>query len=140
MFKDFSKYNFTVIDVSAGVSPQMTVNLNGISFNPKTLDALGNPEFVKPLLDADNKAFALQVCKESDARAMKFTKNTQAAGYSSTCNTIRHALRRLMQDSWKETMRYEMDGVIFADAKAVVFDLTAAREMPPFRSGGVAKK
>ena len=62
MFKDFSKFNFTVIDVSAGVSPQMTVNLNGISFNPKTLDALGNPEFVKPLLDADNKACPLQGC------------------------------------------------------------------------------
>lgn len=37
-------------------------------------------------------------------------------------------------------MRYEMDGVYFADAKAVVFDLTGAKELPPFRNSGVAKK
>lgn len=132
MFKDFSKFNFTVIDVTTGAAPQMTVNLNGISFSSRTLEVLGNPAFVKPLLDADNKAFALQVCKESDARAMKFTKNTQTGGYSSTCSIIRHALRKLME-TWKDSMRYEMDGVFFADAKAVVFDLAAAKELPPFR-------
>lgn len=140
MFKDFSKFNFSVIDVSIGAVPEMTINLNGISFNARTLDILGNPDYVRPLLDAENKAFAVQVCKEKDARAMKFTKNTQAAGYSSTCNTIRHALRRLMGSAWKDTMRYVMVGVYFADAKAVVFDLTTAKEMPPFRGSGEKKK
>lgn len=140
MFKDFTKFNFTVIDVAAGAVPQMTVNLNGLSFTAKTLDVLGRPEFVRPLLDADNKAFALQVCKEKDSRAMKFTSNTQASGYSSTCNTIRHALRRLMGNAWKDSMRYEMDGVYFPDAKAVVFDLTSAKELPPFRNSGDKKK
>lgn len=140
MFKDFSKFNFTVIEVSAGTVPQMTVNLNGISFSAKTLEVLGNPEFVQPLLDADNKAFAVRICKEKETRAMRFSKNTQAAGYTSTCNTIRHAIRHLMGESWKDSMRYEMNGVYFADAKAVVFDLTAAKELPPFRNSGVAKK
>lgn len=140
MFKDFSKFNFNVIDVSVGAVPEMTVNLNGISFNAKTLDILGNPDYVKPLLDADNKAFAIQVCKDKDARAMRFSKNTQAAGYSSTCNTIRHALRRLMGSAWKDSMRYNMVGVYFSEANAVVFDLTSAKELPPFRSSGVAKK
>lgn len=139
MQKDFSKFNFTVIDVNSGISPEMTVNLNGISFTAKTLETLGSPDFVKPLLDAENKAFALQVCKEKDARAMKFTSNTQAGGYSSTCNTIRHALRRLMSDTWKDSMRYEMEGIYFAEAKAVVFDLSSAKELPPFRSTGVKK-
>lgn len=136
MFKDFSKFNFTVIDVTSGAAPQMTVNLNGISFSAKTLEVLGKPDYVRPLLDADNKVFAVQVCREKEARAMRFSKNTQAAGYTSTCNTIRHALRRLMSDTWKENMRYEMDGVFFADAKAVVFDLAGAKELPPFRSRG----
>lgn len=140
MFKDFSKFNFTVIDVTVGAVPEMIINLNGVSFSKKTLEVLGNPDFVKPLLDADNKAFAIQICKEKDARAMKFTANTQAGGYSSTCTTIRHALRHLMGAAWKDGMRYEMTGIYFADAKAVVFDLSDAKELPPFRSTGVSKK
>lgn len=140
MFKDFSKFNFTVIDVAAGAVPQMVVNLNGLSFSAKALDVLGNPEYVRPLLDADNKAFAVQVCKDKDARAMKFASNTQGGGYSSTCNTVRHALRRLMGETWKDTMRYEMEGVYFPNANAVVFDLTSAKELPPFRTTNEKKK
>lgn len=135
MFKDFNKFNFTVIDVTSGAAPEMTVNLNGISFAAKTLEVLGSPDFVRPLLDAENKAFAIQVCKEKESRAMRFTKNTSAGGYSSTCNTIRNALRRLMGDAWKDTMRYQMEGVYFPDVKAVVFDLSTAKELPPFRGG-----
>ena len=118
--KDFKDFNFSVIDVTMGAAPTMTINLNGISFNGKTLDVLGNPDYVKPLLDAENKAFAIQVCKEKDGAAMKFTKSPTGAGFSSTCNTIRSALRRLM-------------------GKAVVFDLAKAKEMEPFRTTGQKK-
>lgn len=136
MFNDFSRFDFTVIDVTVGTVPKMYVNLNGVSFTPKTLEQLGNPDYIRPLLDAKNKAFAVQVCKEKEARAMKFKANTHAGGYSSTCNTIRHALRRVMGEAWKSTMRYEIEGVYFADAKAVVFDLSSAKELPPFRNTG----
>ena len=137
MIKDFSKFNFSVIDVTMSSAPEMTINMNGITFNAKTLDLLGHPGFVKPLLDADNKAFAVQVCKESDDRAMKFSKtnNLRTGGFSSTCNTIRATLRRLMEDSWKDDMRYQIPGVLFPEAKAIVFDLTRAKELAPFRDG-----
>lgn len=138
--KDFKDFNFAVIDVTMGAVPTMTINLNGISFNGKALDVLGSPEYVKPLLDAENKAFAIQVCKEKDGHAMKFTKNSSSAGFSSTCNTIRSALRRLMGDEWREDKRYEMEGVYFPDAKAVVFDLSAAKQMEPFRTTGQKKE
>lgn len=138
--KDFKDFNFAVIDVTMGAVPTMTINLNGISFNGKALDVLGSPEYVKPLLDAENKAFAIQVCKEKDGHAMKFTKNSSGAGFSSTCNTIRSALRRLMGEEWREDKRYEMEGVYFPDAKAVVFDLSAAKQMEPFRTTGQKKE
>ena len=138
--KDFKDFNFSVIDVTMGAVPTMTINLNGISFNGKALDVLGNPEYVKPLLDAENKAFAIQVCKDKDSHAMKFTKNSSGAGFSSTCNTIRSALRRLMGDEWRVDKRYEMEGVYFPDAKAVVFDLSAAKQMEPFRTTGQKKE
>lgn len=137
--KEFKDFNFSVIDVTMGAVPTMTINLNGISFNGKALDVLGNPEFVKPLLDAENKAFAIQVCKEKDGHAMKFSKNSGGAGYSSTCNTIRAALHRLMGEEWRKDKRYEMEGVYFPDAKAVVFDLSAAKQMEPFRTTGQKK-
>lgn len=140
MFKDFSKFNFNVIDVSVSTVPEMTINLNGISFNAKTLAVLGNPEYVKPLLDAENKAFAIQVCKDKDARAMRLNSNTQSSGHSGTCTMIRHVLRRLMGNAWKNNMRYIMEGVYFADAHAIVFDLSAAKELPPFRNSTAAKK
>lgn len=138
--KDFKDFNFSVINVTMGAVPTMTINLNGISFNGKALDVLGSPEYVKPLLDAENKAFAIQVCKEKDGHAMKFTKNSSGAGFSSTCNTIRSALRRLMGEEWREDKRYEMEGVYFPDAKAVVFDLSAAKQMEPFRTTGQKKE
>lgn len=134
MFKEFKKYNFSVIDVTMSAVPEMTINLNGITFNGKTLEALGNPEFVRPLLDPENKAFAVQVTKSSDPKAMKFTKTEQTGGYSSTCNVIRATVRRLMGDAWKNNMRYHMKGMYYPDGRAVVFDLSSAEEMPSFRT------
>ncbi|MBQ2656561.1 MAG: hypothetical protein IJF95_07965 [Erysipelotrichaceae bacterium] len=115
--------------------PEMTINLNGISFNRKVLDLLGNPAYVRPLLDLENKAFAVQVCKEKDEKAMKFSRpeTSSRGGFTCTGNTIRNTLRRLMKDSWKDDTRYLMTGVLFSEAKAVVFDLSEAKELPPFR-------
>ena len=45
-----------------------------------------------------------------------------------------------MGDEWREDKRYEMEGVYFPDAKAVVFDLSAAKQMEPFRTTGQKKE
>lgn len=140
MFKDFKKYNFSVIDVTMSTVPEMTINLNGISFNSKTLDALGNPGFVKALIDPDNKAFAIQVAKDKEDRAMKFNRTEKNGGYSSTCTAIRLTLRRIMNESWQETMRYRMKGVLYPEHKAIVFELTSAEELPPFRTAKLYKE
>lgn len=139
MFKDFKKYNFSVIDVTMSASPEMTINLNGVTFNGKTLEVLDNPEFVRPLLDYGNKAFAIQVAKATDEKAMKFSKTENSGGFSSTCNTIRYTIRRLMGDEWKDNMRYHIKGIYFPEAKAVVFELNSATEMPSFRGSKATK-
>ena len=141
--RDFSKYNFSVIDVTVAGVPEMSVNLNGITFNGKTLEVLGNPDYVRPLLDEGNKAFAVLVCTARESKAMRFTKNDGAnggGGYSSTCTSIRKSIRHLMDDAWKDNMRYVITGVYFPEAKAVVFDLESAQELPSFRGGGKGKK
>lgn len=134
MFKDFKKYNFSVIDVTMSAIPEMTVNLNGITINSKALDVLGNPDYIKAMIDVENKAFAIQTASSKDDRAMKISGTGKSGGYSGTCSVIRATLWRLMAESWKEGMRYRMKGVVFPEAKAIVFDLTAAEELPPSKA------
>lgn len=43
----------------------------GILFSSGALDAMGRPETVKPLLDMENKVFALQVSKSTLAQSIK---------------------------------------------------------------------
>lgn len=135
MFKDFSKFKFTVIDVEASNnSPEVVINCNGITFNQCVLDMLGNPEYVRPMVDMENKVFAVQVAKDKDGSCLNFNKNQgKKNGYSSTCTAIRMVLRKLMADKWDENLRYRMEGVHFADAKAVAFDLNSAKELQPLK-------
>ncbi|WP_373485237.1 hypothetical protein [Acetobacterium malicum] len=135
MFNDFSKFNFEVIDVNVTGAPEMVINLNGITFSAKLLEILGNPDYVRPLVDAPNKAFAIQVCKETDAKSMRLRKNNPSGAYSSSCSAVRHTLRQLMKSTWKDTMRYRISGDPFPKYKAVVFDLSKADELPPSHSG-----
>ena len=68
----------------------------------------GIPGFVRPLLDADNKAFAVQVCKEKDDRAMKFSKTDNLPErwfQQTTCNAIRKALHHLDKPGFLEGSR-----------------------------------
>ncbi|MBC3887868.1 hypothetical protein GH810_06050 [Acetobacterium paludosum] len=135
MFNDFSKFNFEVIDVTITGAPEMVINMNGITFSAKLLEILGNPDYVRPLVDAPKKAFAIQVCKETDGKSMRLRKNNHSGSYSSSCSAVRHTLRHLMKGIWKDTMRYRISGTSFPEDKAVVFDLSKADELPPFHSG-----
>lgn len=135
MFKDFSQFNFEVIDITARGNLEMVINKNGVFFSSQVLDNLGSPDFVKPLLDMKNKAFAVQACKNETECTMKFSnpKSKSNGSYTSTCTAIRKTLRRLMEN-WKDNARYKIPGVFFQEYKAVVFDLTKAIELSPAAS------
>lgn len=135
MFNDFSKFKFEVIDITITGAPDIVINMNGITFSAKLLETLGNPDYVRPLIDPHNKAFAIQVCKETDAKSMRLRKNNPSGAYSSSCSVVRQTLRRMMKSAWKDTMRYRISGIPFPEEKAVVFDLSKARELPPVHSG-----
>lgn len=135
MFKDFSKFKFTVIDVETSNVPEMYINKNGITLNQVVINMLDNPEYVKPLIDMENKAFAIQVTKDKTSPCIKIghTSKPKHTGYNSTCTSVRNVIRRLMADKWKDNMRYRMTGVLFPEQKAIVFDLTSAKELPLMR-------
>lgn len=139
MFKNFEDFKFEVIDIKKTVgSVKMVINQNGIFFSAGVLDALSRPESVKPLIDMENKVFALQVTKSTMAQSIKVStaKSKNGGSYTSTCTALRKTIRKLMGDEWKDNMRYEIEGTEFPEAKAVVFELSTAKELPVFATRG----
>lgn len=132
-FKDF---DFEVIDVSVQGTADLYVNQTGLTFSKKLLEDMAYPPYVRPLIDAKNKAFAVQVCKQSDDKAVKFSKprNEQTTGYSTNCNALSRTVRTVMGEAWKDTLRYRITGIYDSVAKAMIFDLSSAEELPPQRS------
>lgn len=134
MPKNFDEFKFQVIDINNNTGDiKMVLNKNSVFFSPAVLETLGRPEYVKPLLDIENKVFALQVTKATMTQSMKIANSKTKSGgsYTSTCTVIRKTLRKLMGDAWNDEMRYEITGIDFPSAKAVVFELEKAKELPP---------
>lgn len=135
MFKDFNEFNFDVIDVSIQGSPDLYVNINGLTFAKKTIEDMNYPQFIRPLIDPANKAFAIQVCKQNDDKAIKFSKprGEQQNGVNLQYNTLLKSVRAVMPDIWDNEHRYKITGIFYPEAKAMLFDLSTAEEMPAFR-------
>ena len=136
MFKNFDEFNFEVINVMMQGTPDLFVNINGLTFSNKMVEDMNYPAFVRPLIDAENKALAIQVCKQTDDKAIKFSKprGEQSCSINIISNILLHTTRTLMKDQWKSDNRYRITGIFFPEAKAMVFDLTSFEEMPAFRT------
>jgi len=136
MFKNFNEFNFEVINVMVEGKPEMFVNINGLTFSKKLVESMSYPAFVRPLIDVENKALAIQVCKQTDDKAIKFSKprGEQNGSISIASNVLLRTTRAMMSDEWKNDNRYKIAGIYFQDAKAMVFDLTSAEEMVSFRT------
>lgn len=114
----------------------MYVNQTGLTFSKKLLEDMAYPAYVRPLIDAKNKAFAVQICKQGDDKAMKFSKprSEQATGCSISNNALFRTVRTVMGNAWQDTMRYRITGIYGPTAKAMIFDLSSAEELSPLRS------
>jgi hypothetical protein len=135
MFKNFNEFNFEVIDVAVQGTPDMYVNINGLTFSKKLVEDMNYPAFVRPLVDAENKALAIQICKQTDDKAIKFSKprGEQNGSINIASNVLLRTTRTMMRDEWKNDNRYKITGIYFSEVKAMVFDLTSSKEMTAFR-------
>lgn len=131
---NFEDFQFEVIDISVSGTPDMHVTKNGITFTRKLLEAMDYPQYVQAMINVEKKMFALKKCKAENDRAICFSKSKeeQKKALQISNSTIRLMLRDIMQNNWKEEYRYHMTGKWFAEAKAMVFDLNSAKELPPF--------
>lgn len=132
--KSFEEFSFEVITVSISGTPDIHITQNGITFTRKLIEAMGYPQYITPMIDVKNKAFAIKECKATNEYAMSFSmpKGEQKRAIVTTFSALRAMLRGVMGSDWKETNRYYVTGHWYAEAKAMVFDLTTAKELPPF--------
>lgn len=135
MFKNFNEFNFEVVNVSIQGTPELFVNLNGITFSKKMIEDMNYPAFIRPFVDVENKALAFQACKQGDDHAIKFSKprGEQNSSISLQNNVLLLTARTVMKDAWKDDCRYCMTAIYFPEAKAMVVDLTSATEIPSIR-------
>lgn len=136
---NFEDFKFEVIDVSITGMPEMHITQNGITFTRKLAEDMSYPQFVTPMIDVKNKVFAIKACKADNEHAIRFSKpkGEQRGSIVTSSNTIRHMLRNVMGAHWNNKNRYHIAGIWYAEAKAMVFDLNTARELPPFSKPGL---
>ena len=132
--KTFNDFTFEVIDVSITGTPDMHITQNGITFTRKLLEDMEYPQYVTPMVDFKKEAFALKACKCDAKHAIRFSKSQdeQKSALKTSSTAIRQILRGLMGDKWMMKNRYYITGVWDAKENAMVFELNAAKELPPF--------
>ena len=135
---NFEDFSFEVIDVSITGTPDIHITQNGITFTRRLIEDMGYPQYITPMIDAKNKVFAIKECKLTNENAVSFSKpkGEQKGAIATSSTAIRRILRGVMGEQWKDTNRYHVTGIWYAEAKAMVFDLNAAKELPPFLKPG----
>ncbi|MGM0158384.1 hypothetical protein IGI47_002716 [Enterococcus sp. AZ191] len=129
---NFDDYNFEVINVETTGIYLLTLNKNSITFDKSIAEALGYSTHIRPLLDRENKIFAIQACKANSLKSIPFSKSEsqQKGSIKMQYGALRNILRSLMKDKWKEEMRYQLEGELIPDKKAMIFELEKFNELP----------
>lgn len=117
---------FFAFDFSEGV-PYASFTQNGITFNKSVTLKLGEPEFVKFLINAEAKQVAIQACEADEKNATVFYR-PKASGILSVrwnARDLLNTIERIMGWNFKEN-GYRADGILLREERAIVFDLSKA--------------
>jgi len=128
MFENFNEFSFNVIDVVPRGMADMLISKNGLTVSRGAVDEMGYPAYVRMLVDAENKVFAIQTCKIGDENAVRFSspKAEQTKPVYCMVRNIRSIVFGIMADQWKEEESYRIKGVYFKESNAMVFNLKSA--------------
>jgi len=121
---DVSKLNLQVIDANMNMFPDMFVNVTGITFSKRVLEALNYPAHIQYSSDTDNKVFGIKACRKIDKGAQPFSKprGEQANVFSCSNKNIMEPVREMMKDVWDDKKRYKVTGILI-DNKTMIFVL-----------------
>ena len=117
---------FSAFDFSEGV-PYASFTQNGVTFNKSVTLKLGEPEYVRFLINSDAKQVAVQVCEADDRNATVFYRPKASGALSVRWNArdLLNTLERMMGWSFKDSS-YRADGMLLREERAIVFDLSKA--------------
>lgn len=131
---------FKEVGESVGGKLTMTIMLESVRFSKNVSSVLGFPEYVKVLVNYDEKKFAIQKCDEKDEHALRFA--TKRPGEASAV-TLRNidllvATQKFFEfpelDDPTRIAFYALNGIYYSDDQAIVFDVETAK------SGTVGKR
>lgn len=118
--------SFSAFDFSEGV-PYASFTQNGVTFNKAVTLKLGEPEYVRFLINTDAKQVAVQACEADEKNATPFYRPKASGVLSVRWNArdLLNTLERMMGWNFKD-VSYRADGVLLKDERAIVFDLSRA--------------
>lgn len=130
MMKDFKNISFDIIDLTVNASPDIYINKGGISFTKKVLEDLGYPANVQYCISAENKVFAIRVCRSNDAKSTPFSKPRaeQTTTLSTNNKNFVESVKALLKDAQDPNMRYKVTGHFDSESKTMFFDMEEAVE------------
>ena len=124
LLDDFKPFNF-----SEGVA-SVSITNNGMNFNQSVIKKLNYPTHVLLLIDEGTQRIAIKQCSEKDENAAPFYKAQKKNSLSVRWNG-RDLLNTIssMMDWQLQKVGYRVEGVLYREENAIVFDLTKAVEL-----------
>ena len=125
----FSDINLEVIDLNTNATPDIFVNVNGITFSKRVLEDLGYSQHVQYCVDAAHKIFAIRACKGNEQKAVAFSKPKADQPNALICSSrnLRGVVAALIPDV-DEKKRYKVTGEYDSENRVMYFDMTTAKE------------
>lgn len=123
--KQFNSTNFETVSIIRRGEAEMHLNKRYMTFTKSLLEDMDCPSYVRILINAKSREFALQACKASDENAYKFSQPKGIQKEAKYCCTasVRDAVIAAMGKDWNENKFYGFKGTYFPDDKAMVFEL-----------------
>jgi hypothetical protein len=132
---DFSNLQFDLIDITTNATPDLFVNLNGVTFTRKVVSDLGFPANVQYSINAEHGIIAMKPCKGNESKASAFSKPEKEQ--TKTITTTNPNLREVMTNmipNYNPKKRYKIVGQFDAEKHIMYFDMTTA-EISDFKKG-----
>lgn len=126
---NFSTINLEVIDINTNATPNIFININGITFNKRVLEDLNYPQHVQYCVDATHKVFAVRFCKGNEVKATPFSKPRAEQTTTLNCNNknLRDVLAAMVPN-FDNKKRYKVTGEFDSENRVMYFDMSTAEE------------
>ena len=125
LLDEFTKFNFT-----EGV-PYVSITKNGLTFNKSVIMKLNYPRFVNLLISKDKQMIAICPCEEKDPNRAPFynpQKNSNVLSVRWNHKDLLNTICALAD--WDLSLSsYRIDGVLIEEERAMLFDLSLAKEL-----------